>query len=277
MRIARRSLALGLAATAVAATSHAGSPDDDAALEIRTLRLEHEVLVAFPRALQGPVPLVILLHGLAETSDEHAGSRAWVDRYGLATSVRRLMHAPLAPVSSRDDWGEALGTTNAALARHPYRGLAFACPYVPRMPAGAVDAYARWITQVLVPRVRAEGGERLDASRARIGGCSYGGWVSLEAFLRAPDAFAAWAGIQTAIAREAAPTYADRLARVAGGRPLLIETSTRDPFHDANVALADALPSRSVPCDAVVLPGPHDQPWLREAGTPSALAWLDRA
>ena len=26
-----------------------------------------------------------------------------------------------------------------------------------------------------------------------------------------------------------------------------------------------------------VIPGPHDQPWLREAGTIETLLWLDRA
>jgi len=81
---------------------------------------------------------------------------------------------------------------------------------------------------------------------------------------------------KTAISKDSAVAYADRLARVAAGRPLFLETSVRDPFHDATVALAAALHARSAACDLVVLPGPHDQPWLREAGTPSALAWLDR-
>ena len=275
MRIARRPLTLGLAATLAGRRARAEAPDEDP-LELRLLRLEHEVLFALPRAPAPPARLVILLHGLAETSDERTGARAWVDRYGLATSVRRLAHPPLAPLSPRNDWGSALATANAALAAQPYRGLGFACPYVPRLSGDRLDAYARWIDAVLVPRLRAEAGDRLDGTAARIGGCSYGGWVSLEVFLRTPG-FGAWAGVQTAIGGGAVAGYADRLVRAAAGRPLLLETSTRDPFHDPSVALADSVRARGVRCDLLVLPGPHDQPWLRESGTPSALAWLDRA
>jgi predicted esterase len=279
MRIARRALALGLGATFVATRSRADTGTDDAPdpLELRALRLEHEVLFVWPRAPAPPARLVILLHGLAETSDEHTGARAWVDRDGLLTSVRRLRLPPLAPVSARDDWGSALATTNAALAAHPYQELAFACPYVPRMSSAAIDLYIRWLQDRLIPRLREAAGERLTPDPARIGGCSYGGWVSLEAFLRAPGVFGAWAGVQTAISQAAAASYAERLARTAAGRPLLIETSTRDPFHEANTALASALHARNVGCDFLLLPGPHDQPWLRESGTPSLLAWLDRA
>ena len=276
MRIARRAFTLGLATALAGPRARADSLADDA-LDLRTLHLEHEVLLALPPAPAPAGRLVVLLHGLAETSDEHTGARAWVDRYGLAASVRRLRQAPLAPISSRDDWGGALATTNLALAARPYRELGFACPYVPRMPTGKLAAYTQWIEETLIPRVRAEAGERLDATPARIGGCSYGGWVSLEVFLRAGHAFSGWAGVQTAIARGSVTAYADRLARATAGRPLLLETSARDPFQEASAALADALHARNVACDFVVLPGPHDQPWLRESGTPSALAWLDRA
>ena len=138
---------------------------------------------------------------------------------------------------------------------------------------------ARPPRQPTTPRstsVRGRAGERVDGSPARIGGCSYGGWVSLEVYLRAPHRFAAWAGVQTAIGRDSAGAYAERLARLTPAAPLLIETSAGDPFHDANVALAGALAARDVRRDLIVLPGPHGQPWLREAGTPSAVAWLDR-
>jgi pimeloyl-ACP methyl ester carboxylesterase len=302
MRVSRRTFALGAVATLASRPLRAAPPGgipprppglEDEPLELRALRIEqreasppgdreapppgYDVLLALPRDAQSPVPLVILLHGLGETSNPRTGARAWVDLYGLASSVRRLTHGPLVRASARDDWGSALATTNAELAREAYRGLAFACPFVPRMAADKLDAYARWLDSVLVPRVRAEAGARVDASLPRIGGCSYGGWVSLEILLRAPERFGAWAGVQTAIARDSAAGYADRLARVAHGRPLLFETSTGDPFHDANVALAGELIARGIPCDTRVLPGPHDQPWLREAGTPSLLQWLDRA
>jgi predicted esterase len=235
-----------------------------------------------PRDAPRAVPLVVLLHGLGETSDERLGSRAWVDRYGLVTSAARLAQAPLARVSSRDDWSDAgLAEANDALAARPYRGLAFACPYVPRLRDAQLGAYARWLADAVVPRARHEAGGRVDASPARIAGCSYGAWVALEALLRAPEGFGAFAGVQTAISRASAASYAERLARLATSagnlaHPLFLETSTRDPFHDPTLALAEALRARNLPRELVVLPGPHDQPWLRESGTPRMLVWLDR-
>jgi predicted esterase len=275
MRVSRRSFALGVATSLAAGRARAETPGDGP-LELRSLALEHEVLLALPPPGSRPARLVILLHGLGETGDPHMGARAWVDLYGLASAVTRLTHAPLARVSGRDDWGPRLGSLNAELSARPYRGLAFACPHVPRMGADKLDAYARWIDGALVPRVRDEAGARVEASPPLLGGCSYGGWISLEVFVRAPDRFGAWAGVQTAVGREAASWHAERLARVASARPLLVETSSLDPFHDGNVALAGALRARGAACDLEVLPGPHDQPWLREAGTPTLVAWLDR-
>jgi pimeloyl-ACP methyl ester carboxylesterase len=289
MRLSRRSFSVGV--LAALAGSRARADAKDGALELRTFHVEttaegtrgsssraseREVLVALPRAKRTAVPLVVLLHGLGETRDPETGARAWVDLYGLNDAVDRLAHAPLARVSSRDDWGPELGRANADLAAHPYAGLAFACPYLPRMASGELDAYARWVSDVVVPRVRAEAGPRLDASLPRLGGCSYGGWASLEIFLRAPERFSAWAGVQTAIGRDAVLGYASRIARIDPRPPLLLETSTFDPFHDANVALARELHARGIACDLRVLPGPHDQPWLRESGTASLLLWLDQ-
>ncbi|HEY2515576.1 MAG TPA: hypothetical protein VGI39_32130 [Polyangiaceae bacterium] len=243
-------------------------------LELRLLPLEHPTLLALPRAVEHPVPLVVLLHGLGETGAPLLGARAWVDRYGLATSVARLQNPPLAQESLRNDWGNALAEANALLAARPYRGLAFACPHVPYMPVGQLDAYTRWIADSLIPRVRAEAGPALDGALPRLAGCSYGGWASLEVLLRAPDRFSAWAGIQTALSIPSARAYGERLARLSP-RPLLVQTSLLDPFHDPSLILASGLRTRKVACDLRVLPGPHDQPWLREAGTPMALLWLD--
>jgi pimeloyl-ACP methyl ester carboxylesterase len=275
MRISRRAFAVG-AVAALARKSASGDTIDARKLEVRSLDLEHPSLLALP-VRRGRAPLVVLLHGLGETTDAGAGANAWLDRYGIASAVERLRYPPLARVSTRDDWGVTLATTNAALAEERYQGLAFVCPYVPRMTVEKLDDYARWIDEVLVPRARAEAGNRVDASPARIGGCSYGGWVSLEVFLRAPGRFGTWAGVQTAIGRDTAAGYAERLSRAKRAMPLLVETSLGDPFHDANVALNRELIARGVPCDLLVLPGPHDQAWLRESGTPCLLAWLDRA
>jgi pimeloyl-ACP methyl ester carboxylesterase len=212
---------------------------------------EHRVVVALPRAAASPVPLVVLLHGLAETASEELGSRAWVDRYGLATSVERLARAP----------------------SPPYRGLAFACPYMPKLADRDLPAYGGWLARSVVPAARELGASRIDASLPVVAGCSLGARVALDVFLSSPEAWRAWAGVQTAIGRGQAPGYASRLARA--GKPLLVETSTLDPFHDASLDLAAALSARGAKVDLVTLPGPHDQPWLRQSGTPRMLAWLD--
>jgi hypothetical protein len=270
--------------------ARADSSDAGAALELRSLRVgnasetgsaEHDVVLALPTRTPRAAPLVILLHGLAETADERLGSHAWIDRYGLTTSVARLASPPLARLRphGRDDWGDAaLRNANDALAAHPYQGLAFACPFVPRLREDQLTTYARWLTDSLVPRIRDEAGARIDPAQPRIAGCSFGAWVALEVALRAPGAFRAYAGVQTAIGKASAARYADRLARLAssGPFPLLFETSTQDPFHDPTLALAAALRTRGVSHELIVLPGPHDQPWLRESGTPSLLLWLDK-
>ena len=110
---------------------------------------------------------------------------------------------------------------------------------------------------------------------------SLGGYVSLEVLARSPSLFGAWAGVQTAIGTFAAPGYVERIAsgwRTSGGgvHPLLLLTSSHDTWKAGSDALAAAFTSKGLPSTYRVIPGPHDQPWLREAGTIEALLWLDR-
>jgi hypothetical protein len=93
--------------------------------------------------------------------------------------------------------------------------------------------------------------------------------------VRLPRVFGAWAGLQTAIGTWAAPGYAEKIAR-SPGKPLLVLTSTLDHWKASSEALVSALEAKKVPHQLRIVPGPHDQPWLREAGTIEALHWLDR-
>src|SRR5262245_9713242 len=78
------------------------------------------------------VPLLVLLHGLGETGDQRMGAFAWQERYGLGAAYDRLRRAPVARTSARRDFSDRrLVEVNAALAAHPFRGLAIACPYTP--------------------------------------------------------------------------------------------------------------------------------------------------
>jgi hypothetical protein len=251
--------------------------------------LSRRALVLVPRGIAPGerVPTLLLLHGLGETSNETAGVRAWIDRYGLLTSHARLSRPPVAPTSTRGDLPAArAGEINDALRSRPFNGrTVFVCPYTPNVwrladTSQGLDRLAAWVVDVLLPEVRAKTPADASALRTGIDGCSLGGFVALELFLRRPHAFGAWGAVQAAIRVATAARWAERIAdavRAAGPRRLHVETSLGDPFHDANVALARELGRRDVPHDLRVLPGPHDQPWLRDAGTLEMLLWHDRA
>jgi hypothetical protein len=231
------------------------------------------------------VPLLVLLHGLGETGDERMGAFAWIERYGLGTSYDRLRRAPIARTAKRGDWSDKrLAEVNALLAAQAFRGLAIACPFTPNVnkqpnPGAALDGYARWLTEVVIPRARKEAPVFVDAARTSLDGCSLGGYVGIEVFLRRPEAFGAWGAVQAAFGAHRAPAYAERLARAlaaVGPRAIHLETSSGDPFKEANVTLSKALEKQRIAHELQVLPGPHDQPWLREAGTIEMLLWHDR-
>ena len=151
-----------------------------------------------------------------------------------------------------------------------------ACPFMPNLQSPAdLDAYAKWIETSLVPRCRKEAPLFTLSSRTYLAGVSLGGYISLEMLVRLPHVFGAWAGLQTAIGTWAAKGYADKLAR-SPARPMLVLTSTLDHWRASSEALVAALDAKKLAPNYRVVPGPHDQPWLREAGTIEALLWLDR-
>jgi enterochelin esterase-like enzyme len=57
---------------------------------------------------------------------------------------------------------------------------------------------------------------------------------------------------------------------------MLLLTSTQDHWKASSEALAAAFKAKGLVATYRVVPGPHDQPWLREAGTIETLLWLDR-
>jgi pimeloyl-ACP methyl ester carboxylesterase len=285
--IHRRQLLCGAAATLVARSARADGPspgydpDEDLRnLKLLDLREAGRRFVLITPRFQNPdakLPLAIFLHGLGETTDERLGAYAWVERYGLGSAWHRLKRDPIARTSKRGEWTDGrLAEVNAELAARPFRGFAMACPFMPK-PSGAasLDEYAGWIAGALLPRCRKEVPVFSDAARTYLCGVSLGGYVSLEVLVRHPQAFGAWAGLQTAIGTFAANKYAEKIAK-SGPRPMLVLTSTLDHWRSSSEALAAALRERNVPHTFRIIPGPHDQPWLREAGTIEALLWLDR-
>jgi pimeloyl-ACP methyl ester carboxylesterase len=238
-------------------------------------------VLVLPRYLEPDqkLPLVVLLHGLGETTNERLGAYAWVESYGLGSAWQRLKRAPITRVGLRGEWtDERLVEVNASLIKNPFRGMAMVCPFMPNPRNTAdIDAYARWIERALLPRARRETAMQEGAARTYLCGVSLGGYVSLEVLTRLPHVFGAWAGVQTAIGGFAAPGYAEKIAKGwSGAHPMLLLTSQQDHWRASSEALAAAFGARQLATTYRVIPGPHDQPWLREAGTIEALLWLDR-
>lgn len=223
-----------------------------------------------------PLELLVALHGRGEAHDPALGARAWVDRYGLASALDRLLAPPIAPIARRPDWApERLSEVNASLAARAFRGLAIACPYTPDVaraanPASARDELARFVVEEVVPAVRMLAPIAPGPSAVRIDGCSMGGPLALELFLARPEAFGGVGVVQPALGPHRAKGFADRLraARAPHHRgPVHVLTSRGDTFRDGALALARAVGEAGVPVALRDSPGPHDQPWLRETGS----------
>lgn len=262
-----------------------GSTEYDPDVDLRNLKLldltedGRRFVIIAPKYQNGdaPLPLGVFLHGLGETTNERLGAFAWVEKYGLGLAWHRLKRGPIRRMSKRGEWsGPRLKEMNILLADRPFRGFAMVCPFMPN-PKGTADLddYAKWIDKSLIPRCRREVPCLTGADKTYLCGVSLGGYVSLEVLTRLPHVFGAWAGVQTAIAPGAAAGYAEKVAKTAA-KSTLVLTSSEDHWRSSSDALAAALQRSNVKTELQVISGPHDQPWLREAGTIEALFWLDR-
>ena len=269
-----------------AGTDLSPTSDYDEELDLRNLRLVdlteggRRFLLITPRYQNAdqPIPLVVFLHGLGETTNERLGAYAWLEKYGLGSAWQRLKRAPIEVTSKRGEWTPARrDEVNAELAARPFRGFAMVTPFMPN-PRGAADndAYAKWLEESLLPRARKEAHVRIDAEHTHLCGVSLGGYVGLEMLVRLPKVFGSFAGVQTAIGEWAAEGYAEKISKMSPAKSLFFLTSSQDHWKKSSDALAAALKSRKVACETRVIPGPHDQPWLREAGTIEAFHWIDR-
>jgi predicted esterase len=250
-------------------------------------RLGQRMTLLVPMAARrtAPTRLLVLLHGLGETGDPRAGAFAWLERYGLADAYRRLASPPIQRTSKLPYWPDGrVAELNALLATQPWRPPVVACPYTPdvyRAPSreAALDAYADWIVDVVLPRARAVATLEVDPARTSLDGCSLGGYVGLEVFLRKPEHFGAWGSVQGALGAQRVPRYAERIAELSkrlAPRPIHLETSDQDVFLEVNRSFSRALRGQGLAHDWLVGRGPHNQPWLREAGTLEMLLWHGR-
>jgi hypothetical protein len=269
-----------------------GAAGADADLTWKELKLDGEpswarrALVVYPaRSEPGQThPGLLLFHGRGETASESAALRAWRDSYGLVTSDARLRRPPIALTANERRYilPAQLDAIHARLTEKPFSGLCVICPVTPnarraRQPERVLDRYSEWIEHTLLPAARAAA--PLDPARGiGVDGCSMGGYVAAEVFARKPHLFRTFGVVQPAVGEYRVARYARHLARALKRQSLLgihLQTSTKDPYRGAVSAWARQLKKQGARFTLDVLPGPHDQQWLRAAGTLAMLAWHD--
>ena len=228
--------------------------------------------------------MLVLLHGLAETTSQSLGVHAWSDRYGLVEADARLRRGSVELEVPNRYLSEARARAiDAELGGGGGGGGLLVCPFTPNVYKGAtyamLDDYAAWIADTLLPAVRALAGVRRDPVATAIDGCSLGGYIAVEVFLRRPEAFGALGSVQGAFGERMAAAYAERLRATldrVGPRQIHIESSVWDPSRKAHELLSARLDKFGVPHDLALLPGGHDQTFLKEIGALEMLLWHDR-
>ncbi len=219
-------------------------------------------------------PVLIALHGRGEAGRGlRAGAYGWRDEYDLGKALDRLKTGHL----DSDDAGHMLSAgrleaLNKSLASKPWGGLIVACPYTPvptgRAPSDAAP-FARFLTEVLVPKIGELRGAPIKREETGIDGVSMGGRYALQIGLGVSSAFASVGGLQPAIQVGEADAFADLAAQTVAKSPTTIRlvSSEGDPFLEATRALAAALAARKVASSVVVTQGPHDYVWNQGPGS----------
>lgn len=241
-------------------------------------------LLALPKTPAPEAELLVLLHGLGETTDQELGAHAFAERYGLLSAVQRLTHPPLSPVEPKLDYfGEGrLAELNQRLQARPYRPPVLVCPFTPNpyKPGGneVLARFTRFVTGALRSAVEERAGLTFSASRCMISGVSLGGFLAIEIFLQRPELFGGLGLAQAAFGPNQAYRYAAGVAKACekfGPRRVEILTSSFDPYRQNNQALHRHLVQRKQASRLRVSPGPHDQRWLNESGVIEMLLAAD--
>ncbi len=231
-------------------------------------------------------PIVIAFHGMGEARAGAArGFLAWPDKYGLIEAYDALLRPPLTRVAFGGLVRDAdLAALNAELSARPLQGVFVVGVYTPDLLVEEgreqrLSAYAHWVANVLVPRVRAVFPvTSATARQVGVDGVSLGGMVALEVFVRHPDVFGAVGSIQPAIGGEEAQ-LAERLATSAGAHPVALRllSSDADPLLPVTRKLSTELRKRQVPHTLVVTPGGHDYAFNRGPGAIELVRFHSRA
>ena len=246
-----------------------------------------DVVVVVPEhAANERLPVLIALHGRGETlKGPVRGARGWVDDYALGRAAERLAHPPLV-VRDFEGFVEParLATMNAALTSEPYRGLIVACPYLPDVlssddPFGGAPPLARFLVEVLLPRLYGETPALGTPASTGIDGVSLGGRAAVTVGLLRPESFGAVASLQAALEPQSANTIAERTRQALLKNPKLrlrLLTSSADYYRLSLGRIHDVLEHAGVPHDYLLVTGPHDYAFNRGPGALEMLAYHDR-
>jgi hypothetical protein len=230
-------------------------------------------------------PTVLALHGRGEALKAPAeGAMGWPRDYELVRAIRRLCAPPL----TKDDFeglvdDATLAADNQALATAPFRGVLVACPYVPDLDlhrAAPIEAFGRFLLDVLVPRLRAQAPALDSPAATGIDGVSLGGAVALHVGLAHPLAFGAVGAIQPAIVADDVSLWTERALAARQKNPRLklrLLTSEDDFFRDAITRTSKAWALAGVDHEFGVARGPHDYVFNRGPGSIELLRWHDAA
>lgn len=231
------------------------------------LRGRGDISVFVPPGSRGPLPLVVLLHGV------YGSHWSWSLRGGVHLVAKGLMTsgrmAPMVLAMPSDGlWGDGSGYL-------PHHGRDF----------------ERWIADD-VPDAVTEMIPECAATSARfIAGLSMGGFGALGIGLRRPDRFAACSGHSSITHVSQMPQFVDEdwsklelpgirasildAARASAPRPpFRFDCGTADPLIDANRELHDALDAEGIEHGYDELPGEHTWDYWTE-NIPRSLLWFD--
>jgi iron(III)-salmochelin esterase len=230
-------------------------------------------------------PVVLALHGRGEAVKSPVeGALGWPRDYALVRAYDRMRAPPL-----RDADYEGLSEparvaeTNAALAKRPFGGLVVVCPWLPDVHSAStadVTPFARFLFDVLLPRVRRETPARATAEATGIDGVSLGGVIALRIGLSYPEAFGAVGGIQPAFGDGQDSDWTALALEARARRPgqrLRLLTSHEDYFHDVVAGVDRAWSAAGIVHDFADVVGPHDYIFNRGPGSLELLFWNDRA
>ena len=238
--------------------------------------IQHVVVIAPKDA--GPdrrYPGLVALSGLGEARrGNKAGAWGWVEKYGLLPALEALAQGRLGEADTqRLIRGTELAAWNAALARHPYRGLIIVCPFPSKS-----KRHHRWVVDELLPWAERE--VHVAPGRWGVDGISLGGGVAAVVGFAHPEVFASIGSLQGAITAKRRPAIERSIQRWGDppSRPAIqIVTSRGDGFRPALTDFHRWLERRQVAHTFEVLPGRHDKAFVRGPGVLRMLMFHDQA